>query len=92
NIKNIKIQIKDDFSQVGGGSLPLEQIKTKVIIIKSLDEKISKVEENLRNLNPPIVGRIKNDELYIDLRTVREDEIQVISEGIKWAINNYRGE
>ncbi|MGO1712920.1 MAG: L-seryl-tRNA(Sec) selenium transferase [Senegalia sp. (in: firmicutes)] len=92
NIKNIKIQIKDDFSQVGGGSLPLEQIKTKVIIIKSLDKKMNKVEESLRNFNPPIVGRIKNDELYIDLRTVREDEIQVISEGIKWAINNYRGE
>lgn len=92
DIENIKVEIKDDFSQVGGGSLPLEKIKTRVISLKLLDKKINKLEENLRVYNPPIIGRIKNDDLYIDLRTVKEDEIDIIADGIKWSINNYRGE
>ena len=32
------------------------------------------IEEHLRALEPPVIGRIHNDRLTLDLRTVSSDE------------------
>jgi len=88
DIEKIECKIEDDYSQVGGGALPLEKIKTKVISIYSQSIKISELEKNLRLFDPPIIGRVKNDKLYIDLRTIKEDEFNIIFEGIISSINN----
>ncbi|NBI05706.1 L-seryl-tRNA(Sec) selenium transferase [Senegalia massiliensis] len=88
HIEKVECKIEDDYSQVGGGALPLEKIKTKVISLYSKSIKVGELEENLRLFNPPIIGRIKNDKLYIDLRTIKEDELDIIFEGIISSIND----
>ncbi|WP_130806573.1 L-seryl-tRNA(Sec) selenium transferase [Senegalia massiliensis] len=88
DIEKIECKIEDDYSQVGGGALPLEKIKTKVISLYSNSIKISELEKSLRSFNPPIIGRIKNDKLYIDLRTIKEDELELIFEGVISSIND----
>jgi len=90
NVDNLSIKIDDDFSQVGGGSLPLEQIPTKVLSIKSECFSINKMEEKLREFTVPIITRINNNNLLIDLRTIEEKDFDIIVEGIKWSINNCR--
>lgn len=88
HIEKVECKIEDDYSQVGGGALPLEKIKTKVISLYSKSIKVGELEENLRLFNPPIIGRIKNDKLYIDLRTIKEDELDIIFEGVISSIND----
>jgi L-seryl-tRNA(Ser) seleniumtransferase len=80
---NINAEIKDDFSQAGGGSLPLFNIPTKVISIKSSNNSVNMIENRLRNNNPPIIVRIYNNEIVIDLRTVKDSELTIIGESIK---------
>ncbi|MBS4535845.1 L-seryl-tRNA(Sec) selenium transferase [Clostridium sp. D2Q-14] len=92
NIDDVEIQILDDYSQVGGGSLPLEEISTKVLSIKSEYISINKLEENLRKFRIPIITRINNNNLLIDVRTIDENDFNIIVEGIKWSINDYRSE
>jgi len=72
------VEIKDDFSQMGSGSLPNENIPTKVLSFKS--EKVSAEEfaRSLRKGKTPVFARIKDDSVIMDLRTVldgEEDEI-----------------
>lgn len=88
DISNIaSINLEDDFSQVGGGSLPLEQIKTKCVVLSIDNMSIQKFETRLRNLDIPIIPRVYKDRVYFDLRTIGQDEIELVAEGIMEALN-----
>ncbi len=86
NLDKLKISLADDYSQVGGGSMPLEQIPTKCIMLYSDDISITSLEKNLRAYSTPIIARIFRDRLYIDLRTIEEDEFNEVAEGLKIAL------
>ena len=59
-------------STIGGGSLPGETLPTWLIKIdcRNLEGGVEKLAQALRTNTPPIIGRIENDELLLDLRTV----------------------
>ncbi|MBI4621159.1 MAG: L-seryl-tRNA(Sec) selenium transferase [Desulfobacterales bacterium] len=80
---NFHIEIKDDNSKVGGGALPLQDLPTKVISIKPLHLSLEGLEEGLRNYNPPIIARIDDGRLLLDVRTLQEGEPKIIEEAIK---------
>jgi len=42
----------------------------------------ARLEEGLRRLEIPIIARVANDELLLDLRTVAEDELKLIRDGL----------
>ena len=67
--------LKEDVSQVGGGSLPLQELPTIVVAIKPLDFSLNSLEEHLRRSDPPIISRISKEELILDMRTVFDEEI-----------------
>ena len=82
NLKNASIQIENTFSQIGGGSLPLEQLQSKCITINPKNMSTALFEEKLRQNENPVVGRIENDKLIIDMRCILEDEINILAEKI----------
>ncbi|NLY78036.1 MAG: L-seryl-tRNA(Sec) selenium transferase [Tissierellia bacterium] len=84
-------KIVDDYSEVGGGSLPLERIPTKAIKISLDGVSINQFEKALREYDIPIISRIYKDNIFIDLRTVREDEFQIIIDGIQFGLNRLKG-
>ncbi|HOC38093.1 MAG TPA: L-seryl-tRNA(Sec) selenium transferase, partial [Thermodesulfobacteriota bacterium] len=71
-----------DYSQAGGGSLPLQQIPTWVVALISRKYSVTELDRRLRKYTPPIVGRIRKDTLVLDLRTVFDQEIPVIAEAL----------
>lgn len=93
NIKVVKnnadIFIEDCLSQIGGGSLPLERIKSKCVSIKPHNITTAEFENKLREFEVPVVIRISNDKAIIDLRTVDEKEITLLSNTIINTLNNY---
>lgn len=88
NIANLNMEIVDDFSQVGGGSMPLEQIPTKCIMLYSEAISTASLEKNLRRFHTPIITRIFKDKLYIDVRTIDESQFDEVAEGLKFALQN----
>lgn len=82
NSEEIIFDIVDDFSEVGGGSLPLEKINTKCLAIKLLRGNIVDFERNLRNYETPVISRIFKDRVLFDFRTIREDEEEIVIEAI----------
>jgi len=83
--------LKEDVSQVGGGALPLQELPTIVLSIRSLSHSMNSLEENLRRGTPPIIARISRDELILDMRTVFDDEIPLLAEGIEKALSQIKG-
>ncbi len=69
-----EVSVKKDYSQVGGGALPLMRIPTAVIAIRSRGEPIELLEQRLRKYDPPIIARIFKEELLLDCRTIQRDE------------------
>jgi L-seryl-tRNA(Ser) seleniumtransferase len=60
-------------SVIGGGATPQQSIPTWLIAIGCRD--LVQAEQRLRANDPPVIARLENDRLVVDLRTVfREEE------------------
>jgi L-seryl-tRNA(Ser) seleniumtransferase len=80
-----KIVIEDGLSQVGGGSMPLETIKSKVISITPNNMNVSTLEKKLRLSNSHIIARVYDNKYVLDVRTIFEDEFSCIVNELKKA-------
>jgi L-seryl-tRNA(Ser) seleniumtransferase len=72
------IRIEDGLSQVGGGSMPIETMNSKVISITPKNINVSTLEMKLRLSDAHIIARVYDDKYVIDVRTIFEDEFEVI--------------
>lgn len=76
------INIEDTLSQIGGGSLPMERLNSKCVSITPKNISTASLEEKLRLNENPVVGRISDNKLIIDMRTILDDEIDILSKKI----------
>jgi L-seryl-tRNA(Ser) seleniumtransferase len=65
-------------SKAGGGALPLLKLPSKCLRIKIQSMSANKLEKNMRQNSPPIIGRIEDDGFVIDLRTLLDDDLPLI--------------
>lgn len=70
----LKFEIAEGNSVIGGGSAPDVQPVTTLLALKHQKLSVSKLEEKLRTSKPPVITRILEDKVLIDLRTVSENE------------------
>ncbi|MBS4022117.1 MAG: L-seryl-tRNA(Sec) selenium transferase [Dethiobacter sp.] len=68
------LDVAEDYSYVGGGAMPLTRLLTYVLAIKPKSASLSEWVRKLRTGDPVLVGRVQDDRLLLDLRTVAEDE------------------
>lgn len=64
-------------SQIGSGSLPVDRLPSAGLAIRPQGRKsgvLNRIEESLRRLPRPIIGRIENSALLLDLRCLGPDE------------------
>ncbi|MCL6473368.1 MAG: L-seryl-tRNA(Sec) selenium transferase [Firmicutes bacterium] len=68
------VAVEPEFSKVGGGSLPLAELKTTVVAVRPKSIAVNELEEMLRKNEPPVVVRIKEDAVLLDPRTIQDGE------------------
>ena len=78
-----EITVVPEQSRVGGGALPLQTIPTWAIAIKPLKASVEALETELRGWHPPIIARIADDRVVMDLRTIRDDDLPTLAEGVQ---------
>jgi len=72
----VRASVLEGRSAVGGGSLPGETLPT---VLVALDVPSSETFGlRLRSGHPPVIGRIENDRFILDIRTVLEEEEDVL--------------
>lgn len=83
--EELEVRMRKDHSQVGGGALPLQDLPTIVVAIKPLRLSVDRLEEKLRQGEPPVVCRISKDELLLDARTIFDQEIPLVAKAVEQA-------
>jgi L-seryl-tRNA(Ser) seleniumtransferase len=69
-LPNLELQLLDGASVIGGGSAPEMQLPTTLISVTSTRWNAVELEERLRSHQSPVIARIAEDRLVLDLRTV----------------------
>ncbi len=71
-IPGLRAEIIQGESVIGGGSTPEQPLPTWLIAIETAHP--ADAEKRLRTGTPPVIARIENDRLLLDLRTVAQEE------------------
>ena len=75
--------IAEDASAIGGGTMPGVTVKSNVIGFKFAHLSAQTLHDQLRTGQPAIIGKINQDMLWLDLRTVTKSEINEIVQVLK---------
>ena len=79
--QGLQVDLEEGISQVGGGSLPGEQLPTTLVAV-SPSGGVDDAARRLRMAEPSIWCRIQRDRLLFDVRTVTEDEAEQLAESL----------
>ena len=82
-LPSIHARVEPGESVIGGGSTPAQSIPTWLIVIEPED--LIAAEKRLRSGDPPVIARIEDDRILVDLRTVfaeEEEELRRALEGL----------
>lgn len=83
DIPDLTYEMREDVAAAGGGSLPTQDIPSAVVAVKSAKMPASRMEAKLRQAPVPIIVRVNEKEILIDLRTVTEEEFAFILDGLR---------
>ena len=78
-------RILDGFSLTGGGSAPEETIPTTLLALRSTAGSCNELSRRLRRGSPPVVARIEDDWVILDLRTVLPEEDEALGRSLSQA-------
>ena len=85
----MSVQLLNLSSRAGGGSLPLLELPSKCVGVTIQGISANAIERSMRESTPPIIGRIEEDIFIMDLRTVQDDELQVINNAIDGILKRF---
>jgi L-seryl-tRNA(Ser) seleniumtransferase len=80
-----EVTVIDGKSQAGGGSLPDAVIPTRLVAIAPSRARPDQVEVELRRRTPPVMVRVADGRLLVDLRSVFDAEEELLRASIEGA-------
>jgi len=81
--ERLLVEIQETESEAGSGALPIARIPSCAVTVRSRELSAAKLARALRLGPTPVVGYVRDDRVWLDARTIHEDEIEVI-------VNNFR--
>ena len=75
---NFTVEVEACKDQVGGGSAPTVLLDGYAVAVQGRTLAPEKIERLLRKEEIPIIIRITHNQVYLDVRTIREDEFEYI--------------
>ncbi|MDR3089071.1 MAG: L-seryl-tRNA(Sec) selenium transferase [Desulfobulbaceae bacterium] len=83
-------ELRPTASRVGGGAMPEYNLSSFAVVFSpdpsrepSRELSLNRLERDFRAMPTPVIGRIERDHFLLDMRTVRDDEIALLSEQIR---------
>jgi L-seryl-tRNA(Ser) seleniumtransferase len=77
----VKAEVVPTEAVAGGGSLPASQLVSFAVAVSHPERSASNIAARLRVGNPPVVGRIENDAVLIDMRAVLPNQDGALTTG-----------
>jgi L-seryl-tRNA(Ser) seleniumtransferase len=70
----VAITVEDGVSRTGGGSSPTGERATRLLAIDAGERDAHRIERALRRRTPPVIARVHDGRVLLDLRTVPREE------------------
>ena len=80
-LENFVCELVDSHAQTGSGALPLENIPSVAVAI--FGGGILSLSTVLRRHDPPVICYVRDNQLFLDLRTIRDDEVSIVGDAVK---------
>ncbi len=82
-LPGLQSRLNDGAGYTGGGALPTVPLPTKLVQVRAETMTVEELAAALRRHDPPVVGMLADGWLALDVRTVREDEMQEITRAFR---------
>ncbi len=73
------MMLVDATSEVGGGALPTVELPTAALALGNSERSPQDLDERLRAARPPVLGRLLDDRLLLDFRTVLPADVPTLA-------------
>jgi L-seryl-tRNA(Ser) seleniumtransferase len=83
SVTGLELGLIDGFSKVGGGAAPEAEIPTSLISVRAENLSAQTIADHLRAHDPPVIARIAEDRVLLDLRTVLPPEEGVLASALE---------
>jgi hypothetical protein len=74
-VEQLAARIVEGRSQVGGGALPTVELPTAALALGATDAAARALDAVVRAGDPPVIGRLVDDRLFLDCRTVLPGQV-----------------
>jgi L-seryl-tRNA(Ser) seleniumtransferase len=81
--KGLDIKLVTGVSMAGGGSLPTREIPTVLVGLRAQSLSAAALEESLRRRETPVIVRVADDQVLLDVRTLDPQEFAEIRDALK---------
>jgi L-seryl-tRNA(Ser) seleniumtransferase len=81
-IPNTSFSVIETTATVGGGSVPGEEIPSAGVAVQTEKTSANILSRNLRMGDPPVFGYVLEDNCTLDLRTVKDAELETLATAI----------
>lgn len=78
--------IVDGGSQVGSGSVPVQTIPTKLLMVRPKTRSAESLARSLRHNHPAVFSRVQKDAVLLDFRTIQEGEDKIVLDALLSAL------
>ncbi len=78
--RGVHSDVVETIGQVGGGAMPLARPASYACALTLADPNQS--QERLRSAHPPVISRISEDRLILDVRCLRDDELGPVADAV----------
>jgi len=75
----LRPEVEPAAAQAGSGTLPLEELPSWAVALRPGAGGVEELARRLRLGKMPVVGRISQERLLLDMRTVRDDEVETVA-------------
>lgn len=82
---DLDVEVTPGESVPGGGSLPLARLPTRLVRIGAPGAPARALAAGLRAGRPPVVARMIDDRVALDVRTIEDDELSEVAEAVRTA-------
>jgi L-seryl-tRNA(Ser) seleniumtransferase len=79
----IKLELLPGESTIGGGAAPTSTLPTTLVAVTHPERSSQELEHHLRTSSPPIITRISEEKVLLDLRTVFPDQLDAVVNALK---------
>ena len=89
----LDVTVEETTGKAGGGALPLLELPSHAVVARPAAGaggraavSVAGLEEGLRRAPLPVVVRVAQDALYLDVLTLELEELPLVAEAVAWAL------